>query len=413
MKLLTFFMALLLPLVSTSVLLAQDKEEPGHEGYDHAPGKGHEGHDHAPGEGHEGEAEAKPARGALEAVRALIVAGDFLGAERRLPALERQEGVARVDAWALRGLVDLQLGRPAAAARLFRKVLAQRATKVAVWLYLGQALFAQKDYLAALAALKKGRKVGANMPGYWVLMGRSQLHLKRPHSAYLTFARAARRFPRDRQIQRERLLVLVELKLFSAALDQGRRYLAAAPDDPHGYLLLGEALRKAGGLDEAIRVLEQARVRFLGNARVLARLAHAYAQKQMPLAAARLLERAALVDQRHAHQAAEQYRLARRWRDALRCNGLISEQHKKLRQRLAVLVAAERWPLAAALAAPLAAAGPLRDSDRYLLAHALLRAGRLDEADRLAAAITDTTFSDSAARLRSTIARQRRAGRED
>ena len=352
-----------------------------------------------------GEPRAGDPLAGLREVRRLIVEGRYGKAEARLARVKRLPGVAPVDVLSLQGLIDLQLGRYRRAAGRFREVLALRATKVAVWLYLGQARYSLKDYRGALEALRRGEKVGQKMAGYWVLRGRCLLKLKRPHEAYLTFAAALQRFPGDRQLQREHVLALVELKLFSTALGQGRQYLRRVPDDPAGYLLLGEALRRAGDLQGAARILEQGRLRFADDLQILVRLAYTYAGKGMPVTAARLFERASLRDPAQAHAAAEQYRLGRRFRDALRLNGRVTDRERKLRQRLALLVAAGRWQLAATLDRDLRAAGALDDAGRYLLAYAKLRAGSLAEADALAAAIRDPAYAASAGRLRRSVVR--------
>jgi tetratricopeptide (TPR) repeat protein len=345
----------------------------------------------------------------LKRVQRHLLAGDLDRAEAALVQVRKHPAATKASVLSLEGLIDLQRGRYRAAASRFRKVLKLQATKVAVWLYLGQALYSLKDYDGALRALGRGRKVGAKMPGYWVLKERCLLSLKRPHRAYVVVQQALQRFPDDPQLLREQALILVELKLFSAALRQGRRYLRKVPDDPYSYLILGEALRKAGGRDGAIQVLEQGRIRFPGSLEILARLAFTYAEKRMPVTAGRLFERASALDPALAYEAAEQYRIGSKLRDALRLNGMIVDQRRKLRQRLAILVAAERWHLTAALEEPMRGAGLLRDADRYLIAYARLRAGDLVGAEQLASVIKERSYLGSVRRLKAAIARCRKA----
>ena len=141
---------------------------------------------------------------------------------------------------------------------------------------------------------------------------------------------------------------------------------------------------------------------------ILARLAFTYAENKMPITAGRLFERASALDPALAYEAAEQYRIGGKLRDSLRINGMILDQKRKLRQRVAILVAAERWHLTAALQGQMQRAGLLRDADRYLIAYARLRAGDLDGAEQLASGIKDHSYVGSARRLQAAIIRCRK-----
>ncbi|MCK5801150.1 MAG: tetratricopeptide repeat protein, partial [Deltaproteobacteria bacterium] len=294
---------------------------------------------------------------------------------------------------------ELSIGLPRHAAKRFEHVLKVRPTKLALWVFLGQARYAQRQYAKALSALRRGEKLGKHLVGYWLLRARCLLAQKDNARAIAVLSRAYRSLPKAHQLLREKAIVLAEMQLFSAAKDVGLRYLARVPKDPYGYLLVGEALRRAGAHRSAISIFERALLRFPKRTDLMRRLAYSYAHERQHGTAARLFSKAARFGADAHYEAAEQYRLAGHFRRALQHNGKVSRKDRRLRQRLAIAVAAQRWSLAAALVADMKTAGIRDDTTRYLCAIALLRAGQPKQAKMLAQAIETSSYAVSAKRL--------------
>jgi tetratricopeptide (TPR) repeat protein len=335
----------------------------------------------------------------LDAIRAEFSTGRYEIARTKLLAIAKSPHVSQVDVQALAGLIELSIGLRAHAAKRFAYVLRVRPTKLALWVFLGQARYATKQFAKALAALRRGEKTGKTLPAYWLLRARCQLSLKRPAAAISVLNRAYRLLPKAHQLLREQAVVLAEMQLFSAAKRAGLRYLAHAPKDPYGYLLVGEALRRAGAYPAAITIFERALLRFPTRTDLIARLAYSYAHQRQHATAARLFARATRLGAAMHYEAAEQYRLAGRFRRALAENGKVSGKARQLKQRMAIVVAAERWSLAAALVPALRRAGIQSDTMRYLGALALLRAGQPAEAKAVAQRIAAGPYASSAKRL--------------
>ncbi len=344
-------------------------------------------------------AQRKAAYRRLDAVRADISAGRYARARAKLMLAAKSPHVARVDLQALAGLIELSTGLPASAAARFEYVLKVRPTKLALWIFLGQARYATKQHAKALEALRRGEKVGKKLAAYWLLRARCQLALKRPAKAIAVLQRAYGLLPTEHQLLRDQAVVLAEMQLFSAAKETGMRYLAKAPKDPYGYLLVGEALRRAGAYPAAIAVFERALLRFPKRTDLILRLAHTYAHQRRHGTAARLFARATRFGADAFYEAAEQYRLAGRFCRALAANGKVSQPARRLKQRMTIAVAAGRWSLAAALIPALRGAGAQTDTMRYLGALALLRAGRPGEAAELARTLGGGAYAGSAGRL--------------
>ena len=190
-------------------------------------------------------------------------------------------------------------------------------------------------------------------------------------------------------------LVLVGLGLLETAETTARRYLVSNPTDRAGWLLLAEALRVAGDVDEAIALLEEANQRFPGDVDVISRLAHAYAQAGAPNTSARMFMQAQVIQPRFAFEIAEQLRMAGHYRRALFFNGQVADAKRKLTQRLGIYMGMERHDLAIALLPDLQEHDWMDDMSRYQVAYACYATGRDQELQALAARIQDPWLSSA------------------
>ncbi len=257
-------------------------------------------------------------------------------------------------------------------------------------------------------ALLRGELAGGKLPAYFRLLAQAQERAGRAEAAFETLEEGWRRFPDRPELLRQQALLLVAQGLFLAALDRASQYLARRPDDRAAHLVLGEALRSAGRPREAAVLLEEAALRFEDDAEVAARLALAYARAGHHLASGRLFARAVDLGGDYAYEAAEELRAAGRLSEALRYNARVPDAPRRLRQRLATHLAAERFARAAALDGPLAAAGALDDVTSYRLAYAHLRAGDLDRAEALCGRVEDPGLAPDVARLLEAVDERRR-----
>ncbi len=325
----------------------------------------------------------------LHVVRELIRAERWDEAKAVLHKLQQrvmrhaEEHIDPVQMDTLLGLVDLHDKRYDEAVRRFEGVLEARPTKAAVWLYLGQARYALQQFTLALQALDRGRGIGYKVPGYFVLRARTLVALKQAQAAFGTLAEGLGLSPDHPDLLREQALILIDLHLYAAARKKADAYLAASRDkhDVVPYLVLSEALRRAGAFNEAIPLLEEARLRRPGDRRVMAGLAYTYAEAGRHWTAARLFEDLARTDPTYAFEAADQYRLAGRNRDAFRMNGRVLDLKKKLKQRLAIAVAGGRFGIGCDLGSELESSASLSDSLLYELAYSCLHAGATEQAE--------------------------------
>ncbi len=172
-----------------------------------------------------------------------------------------------------------------------------------------------------------------------------------------------------------------------ATIAEGRARIAAAPQEPAGYLIAAQALRAAGDLDGAVRLLAEGRAKATPSAPLLAMLGGLLVQ-QNRLADAEATTRAALeVDPRHLDAHLQLARIYERldWHSsAAECYRRVLElapAHREAQEGLAAALLAARQPRAAEEACRGILAGdPERPAVWIALGEALEQQERLREA---------------------------------
>lgn len=312
--------------------------------------------------------------------------------------------------YTLRGLVRLQQDLPDQAAVDFEAALEEEGCDPLVYLQLARARQKTGETDGALAALDAGGELIGRVRGTWLL--RAELHRQReePKEAWVALAQGEARFPDDAEFSRQKVFLLVRMGLYLAALESGRELLARDPDDVAGWLALAEALRNAGRSDEAIELLEEARLRFPADPRVATLLARVWLQDGHPHAAGEVLRAAAEIDPTLFNAVAESFRQAGEPARALYFNSRVPDAAAKARQRLGLYISLQDWARAVALEDRIERLGLGEDDGlRYALAYAWMQLGELDASERWLSGIADPRVFKDATKLREIIAERREA----
>lgn len=311
----------------------------------------------------------------------------------------------------LMGLLQLQQGEGAAAATSLRAALDLRppdsAPDPALCLSLARAELLAGAPTRAIEALALGGAAVEDLPGTPRVRAKAANDLGRPAEALRALEEGARRFPNDRELVRQQVILLAGLGLSQDALARAEVLLADAAATPAEAASLAELLRRSGAPDRALLLLEGAMLRAPADPDLRARAAAAHRALGQPLAAARALEPIAAADPAWADEVAELYREAGRTETALLWNGRVPDPKEKTRQRFAILLDGEDFERAAGLEERLDRVGLLRSDEalRYGVAYAHFRAGALEDADRLLVGMSDPKLFAQATELRAAIAR--------
>ena len=144
----------------------------------------------------------------------------------------------------------------------------------------------------------------------------------------------------------------------------------------------------------AIPLLEGLAASAPTDAEFRASLAHAYAHNRRWFSAARLFEEAVSLGGNYAFEAADQYRMARRYGHALRMNGRAPTSLAQREQRISILFEQGQYARIVAMDAKVNDLGA-----RYRLAYAHYAVGDTDGATDRARSLLSTAYRDEAAAL--------------
>ena len=311
--------------------------------------------------------------------------------------------------WTLVGMVALHDTRFADAVTAFEQAVASAealgTTEPMLFLQLAQARMGAEDFEGALTAIDQSGDLQDTVAAVWLLRSRAHWGAGRKQEGYAALLEGIVRFPERGDLVQHQVLLLVELGLFREAVEVGEVYLQGEDVDARAWVLLAEAMRQAGETAEAIHLLEGARLRFPGEQDVLIQLAGTWLAHGQPGPAGVILQEASELDPRFAVESADCFRQAGDLDRALYMNTLVTDPVDKVRQRLGLLIEAERFEQALALEARLARHGLADDSGvAYALAYGRFMVGDYSAAERWLTRITGDKIFEAATQLRSVMA---------
>jgi len=325
--------------------------------------------------------------------------------DRAMIALDQvapgEAGVGSLRYYTLLGMAQLRRKEPEAAAQAFEHAVATGQAESIVFIYLAQVYFQLERCGDVLTTLELAGPALERVASIYHLRAQCYWLLEEPALAIAVLDVAAQVFPEESSFLRRKVFFLIELGLYREAAEQGRHYLQQSEGKHEDYVALGNAMRASGEVDEAIILLEQARLIFPGDTDVNKVLAHAYLDQGQTNTAAELIYRASMLDPSLTSEAAELYRRAGRPYRALMLNSQIQDQQTKFRQRLALLLELKRYEQAASMHGDLKRVGLLGDEDvLYALAYAVFKVGDFDAVEGYLQKLTRPDLFRKAAELR-------------
>ncbi|MEL7371092.1 MAG: hypothetical protein AAFN74_19380, partial [Myxococcota bacterium] len=303
----------------------------------------------------------------------------------------------------LRGLVRLNLSLFSQAAEDFEASLAAGQTAPIVPIYLGQAYFYSKQYEKSLEAFSKSEQKASEIPTTFAMRAEASWKLERYEQSWAILNAGLERHPTYDELLRRKAFYAIGRRLYGVAAELGRAYLARTEAKYQDYLAIGTALYRSGSVEESLRFLELARLRYPDEVPVTVELARVYKERGKYITAGALLERAALKTGEDALvvEAGELFRQADDHFRALALNSRIADSEKRLRQRLSVLVELRRYELVATMDRSLERVGLLKDeSIRYALAYAHFKIKNYARAEELLSGLRDPEIFRQATELR-------------
>lgn len=303
--------------------------------------------------------------------------------------------------WALRGTTHQRRNEMELARDAFNKAIEAGRTDASIFLSIAQISFSLQDYQAALDAVNRAGREVERIASVYHLKAQANWLLERHSNAIAVLDQASKIFPEDNSFQRRKVFFLIELGLYQEAAVLGEQYLAATAGSADDYIAIGNALRQSGQIDDALRFLEAAQIKYPQNVTIKKVLAHTYIDQGSLHVAADVINEAAIIDPALLPEAAELYRRAGQIYRALSLNSEVIDQQAKLKQRLAIFIELSRFEQAGAMENDLRRLGLLDNEDvRYALAFALFKSGEFDRAEQHLSLLTRTDLFRKAIEVR-------------
>lgn len=240
-----------------------------------------------------------------------------------------------------------------------------------LYIYLSQAYYRNNQYLQAVGALDKAGKRGRDNAAYFTLRAECYWKAGQKDNAIAALSAGSKLFPKDTTLSKQKFYYFVDLKLYQAAIKAAKAYMAKVPASDQEYISLAQMLLSAGENNEALKVLEEAKMRFPSSAKIHILLGHVYNKKDMPHVTAHLFEEGSYYDKAYLKEASEMYRRIGNLSHALYLNSKMMDNPEKTKQKVAIYVERGEFEKIIGLKDALGRYGLLEDDNiRYALAYA-------------------------------------------
>jgi len=282
------------------------------------------------------------------------------------------------------------------------KIRAEKLTKLHI--NLSKSYYKIKDYANTIAQLDAAGEIGSNRAGLYTLRAECYWKLKDHSGALEALSTGSARFPDDKRLLKQKFYYLAELKLYQAAIEASKAYMAKGGASAKEYMSLGQMLMRGGELKSAISVLEEAKLEFPDAPKLSMLLGHAYLKRNMIHVPAELFEQASYYDNNYTKEAAEMYRRAKDLPHAIFLNSELADKKEKLKQKVAIFIDRGEFEKVIGLKDGLKRYGLLADDNlRYALAYAYFMVKDYDHAEKHFKKITDSSLFSKATVIRKSI----------
>lgn len=273
-----------------------------------------------------------------------------------------------------------------------------------IYIYLSQAYYKAEQYINAVHALDAAGEKGRASASLFTLRAECYWKADQKGAAIDALSRGAKLFPNDATLLKQKFYYFAELKLYQAAIVAAKAYMQKMPANAQEYISLAQMLQSGGESEEAIKVLEEAKLKFPSSAKVHILLGHYYNQKDMPHVTADLFEKGSFYDANYLKEAAEMYRRNGELAHALYLNSMMTDNEEKTKQKVAIYIGKGEFEKIIGLKDALDRYGLLQnDNMRYALAYAYYMVKDYDRAEVQLKKIEDDELFSKATVIRKNI----------
>jgi tetratricopeptide (TPR) repeat protein len=273
-----------------------------------------------------------------------------------------------------------------------------------IYIYLSQAYYKAEQYINTVHALDAAGEKGRASASLFTLRAECYWKADQKGSAIDALSRGAKLFSKDATLLKQKFYYFAELKLYQASIAAAKAYMKKMPANAQEYISLAQMLQSGGESEEAIKVLEEAKLKFPSSAKVHILLGHYYNQKDMPHVTADLFEKGSYYDANYLKEAAEMYRRNGELAHALYLNSMMTDKEEKTKQKVAIYIGKGEFEKIIGLKDALDRYGLVKnDNMRYALAYAYYMVKDYDSAESHLKKIEDDELFSKATVIRKNI----------
>ena len=202
--------------------------------------------------------------------------------------------------------------------------------------YLSQAYYKIKDYANTVKHLDLAGDRGRNRAALFALRAECHWKIEQFDRAISALNLGLKLFPDDATLLKQKYYYFADLGLYQSAIESAKHYMKVIEAGADEYIILAQLLIEVGQDDEALKILEMAKAKFSGNAKISMLLGHIYMGKDKNFVAAQLFKDAAYNDKQYLKDAVEMHRRVKDFSHAIYLNTQMADKMEKLRQKVAI-----------------------------------------------------------------------------
>ena len=275
---------------------------------------------------------------------------------------------------------------------------------VRLYSYLSQESYKAKRYLDTVKYLDLQGPSGRDQAAEYMLRADCYWKSGNKEKAVAVLTKGAKAFPHDQSLLKQKFYYFTELGLYQEAIASAKAYMKRAKPNAKEYMALSQMLLAGGQRGEALKVLEEAKMRFPKDAKINMLLGQLYMKKGMHYTTAGLFEQGSYYEHKYVKEAAELHRRVGMYPHALYLNSQVSDKQEKLKQKIAIYVDRGEYEKIIGLIDALKRYKMLQDDTlRYAVAYAYYMSKDYDAAEEQLKKINDDELFSKATIIRKNI----------
>lgn len=273
-----------------------------------------------------------------------------------------------------------------------------------LYMHLASEYYKIKDCKNTIKSLDKAGEKGKSRAELFTLRAECYYKIKEYDSAIKALNTGIKLFPKNTLLLKQKFYYFADLGLYQSAIKTAKEYMQKVNSSPKEYIALAQMLLEANQIDSAIKILEDAKLKFPKNAKISFLLGHLYLKKDMKYTTANLFDESSYFDKKYLKDAVEMNRRVGETTHALYLNTHNIDKVEKLKQKIALYLDAHEFRKIIGLKKALLRYKMLDDDNlRYALAYSYYMAGDYKNAEKELKHISDSKLFDKATIIRKNI----------